>query len=350
ATPTHTSRHNAVSACLVISPTPSLVMLETWAPTMRSFMSCWSKLGLPRSNARRAFPALRSLPINIRSCWSLAMVFQSPFIGRIATVASAPCTAWTSPPSRSATAVFCNCVASSCGSAWNPSTFNRTSLMYRSASARCRAATLMMRAVSRSFAVALALKPTIAAIRIRNNAMIQPNFRPLRIWIARVSVASHLQKGVHSSEVVPFEVAEEDVPARREVQDKLCPIANVEFAQLVDGMELRGVLVDEEPIGSKRELGCGQVGSDHDQLVSGWPQVMHKKHHMSGRHGRRGRGDAKVSDRDGETGPVASGRAPRASRKADDRRSDRGHDEPAGSSRIDHRCRVQRGCLSRLIG
>src|SRR5437867_3610903 len=284
ATPTHTSRHSASSACLVISPTASLVMLETWAPTTRTCMSCWSNPGLSRSDAKRAFPARRSLPINVCSCWSLAMVCQSPFIGGIVTVASAPCTAWTSPPCRSARAVARNCVASSWGSAWKPSTFKRTSLMYRSASARCRAATLMMRAVSRSLAVALALKPTIAAIRIKNSAMIQPNFRPLCIGIALALVASHLQQSVHPSEVVPFEVAEEDVPARREVQDEPCPVANVEFAQLVDRMELRGILVDEEPVRSNWELVGRQIGSDHHQLVGGWPLVMDEQHHFPSAH------------------------------------------------------------------
>src|SRR5438132_113190 len=212
---------------------------------MRSCMSCWSKVGLPRSEARNAFPASSNLLINDRSCWSLAVIFQSPCTGSIVMVASAPCTAWTSPPCRRAMAVSSNWVASSCGSAWSPSTFKRTSLMYRSASARCRAATLMTRAEARSLAIALALKPTIAVIKTRKRAMIQPKVLLLRTGFS-LALVYYLKLCVHSSQVMAFQIAEEDVLAWRQADDELCSVANVEFAQLVDPAKLRGILVHPE--------------------------------------------------------------------------------------------------------
>jgi len=153
--------------------------------------------------------------------------------------------------------------------------------------------------------------------------MIQPKVLLLRTGFS-LALVYYLKLCVHSSQVMAFQIAEEDVLAWRQADDELCSVANVEFAQLVDPAKLRGILVHPEPIRSKGKLVGRQIGSDDHELVGRRPLVMDEQCHRPRPDRRKGRRDPEVLDGHVDAG-IGTGRTPCTSGEHQDRRDQGRH-------------------------
>src|SRR6266550_7527367 len=116
-----------------------------------------------------------------------------------------------------------------------------------------------------------------------------------------------LDQRMHSPQVVAFEVAEEDVPAGREMHQKLPRVAHGEVRDLTDVLEQRRLLVDGEAVGAQWKLVRWKARSYHDEFVRRRASVVHVKGHRAGGDGRPGRIDPEVvdDDPDGRAGSPA---------------------------------------------
>src|SRR5919197_5133961 len=72
------------------------------------------------------------------------------------------------------------------------------------------------------------------------------------------------KRGMHATQVVPLQVAEEDVMAGRETQGQGAVIGEVEALGLVDVVDARPFLVHGEPVALQRQLVRCAVGAHDD--------------------------------------------------------------------------------------